>query len=88
MVDFLDWVSKALIGILTALYIYQVKKMDTFVTSNEMKEYVNLKTEPLIEALRENTDAIKAMTHAFHSVDKKLDRIEVELEYVKKVNNQ
>lgn len=59
-------------------------KVNNGVSKDEMKEYVKLSTDPMLVAIKENTEALKAMTAMFHNVDKKLDKIEVELDYVKK----
>lgn len=79
--EVLDWLSRAFIVGLVGMFWH---KVNNSVSKDEMKEYVQLSTNPMLEAIKENTEALKAMTSMFHSVDKKLDKIEVELEYVKK----
>jgi hypothetical protein len=79
--EMFDWIMRAFVMGLVGMLWNRVNKS---VTKEEMKEYVFLHTSPMLEAIKENTEALKAMTGAFHNVDKKLDKIEVELEYVKK----
>jgi hypothetical protein len=82
--EIIDWITRAfIVGLVGMLW----SKANNSVTKDEMKEYVKMHTDPMLVAIKENTEALKAMTSAFHNVDKKLDKIEVELEYVKKTDD-
>lgn len=82
--DVAAWITRAFIVGLVAMFWRQQQKLDKAVTREDMEKYVDLRIQPLVEAVAENTEAVKAMTGALHSVDKKLTEIEVELKYVKK----
>lgn len=82
--NILEWITRAFIVGLVAMFWRQQSKIEDAVTKDDMEKYVNLRIQPLVEAVADNTEAMKAMTGALHSVDKKLTKIEVELKHVQK----
>lgn len=80
----IEWITRAFIVGLVAMFWRQQQKLDNAVTQADMEKYVDLRIQPLVEAVAENTEAMKAMTGALHSVDKELTEIKVELKHVQK----